>query len=105
MVAIIAWQLGGCRRLAVGEGLFGSEFAIPDLNLIKQEKQAVTFRKYSSVGVLAVAVFAAGNGYVQVAPGMGQVATLGSGIEKSGDTGVRASANIQILAGRTKGIW
>ena len=48
-----------------------------------------------SIGVLAVAVFAAGNGYAQVPPGTGQVSTPGSSIEKPGDTGVRAHTNIQ----------
>ena len=48
-----------------------------------------------SIGVLAIAVFAAGNGYAQVPPGTGQVSTPGSSIEKPGDTGVRAHTNIQ----------
>jgi hypothetical protein len=96
---------------------------IPDLNLIKQGKQAVTLRNYSSnssilaitesrmirlacwkaakrwprlsIGVLAVAVFAAGNGYAQVPRGAGQASIPGSSIEKPGDTGVRAHTNIQ----------
>jgi hypothetical protein len=50
-----------------------------------------------SIGVLAVAVFAAGNGYAQVPPGTGQVSTPGSSIEKPGDAGVRAHTNIQIF--------
>ena len=39
---VIAWM----SPAAVGGGLFWWELAIPDLNLIKQVKQAVTFRKY-----------------------------------------------------------
>jgi hypothetical protein len=45
---VIAWT----SAAAVGEGLFWWELTIPDLNLIKQGKQAVTFRKYSSNSLL-----------------------------------------------------
>ena len=55
-----------------------------------------------SIGWLAVAVFAAGNGYAQVPPGTGQVSTPGSSIEKPGDAGVRAHTNIQTFIPPTK---
>jgi hypothetical protein len=50
-----------------------------------------------SIGVLAVALLAAANGYAQSPPGAGQVSTPESSIEKPGDTGVRARTNIQIF--------
>jgi hypothetical protein len=50
-----------------------------------------------SIGVLAVALLAAADGYAQSPPGAGQVSTPESSIEKPGDTGVRAHTNIQIF--------
>jgi hypothetical protein len=50
-----------------------------------------------SLGVLVVALLAAGNGDAQAPPGAGQVSTPESSIEKPGDTGVRAHTNIQIF--------
>jgi hypothetical protein len=48
-----------------------------------------------SIEVLAVALLAAGTVYAQVPPGVGQVSTPESSIEKPGDRGVRAHTNIQ----------
>jgi hypothetical protein len=50
-----------------------------------------------SVGVVAVALLASGNGYAQAPPGAGQVSTPESSIQKPGDTGVRAHTNTQIF--------
>jgi hypothetical protein len=51
----------------------------------------------SSLGVLVVALLAAGNGDAQAPPGAGQVSTPESSVERPGDTGVRAHTNTQIF--------